>query len=105
MAGEYMVESVARAVRSARRRGLSLDQLAARAGVSHPHSPGIVETVTVIKGTVVVGVDATEQVLSAGMTGTFAADVPHSYRGQKPSGAEFIMTLHLPAVESTGGAG
>jgi len=35
MAEEYMIESVARAVRSARRsRGLSLDQLAARAGVS-----------------------------------------------------------------------
>ena len=35
MADKYMIESVARAVRSARRgRGLSLDQLAARAGVS-----------------------------------------------------------------------
>ena len=195
MADEYMIESVARAVRSARRRrGLSLDQLAARAGVSkgaltalegatanptlgtlarladalgisvsalvertgqpavrvadaaaieplwqgphggsarlllttataapvelwrwrlpagetyqsHPHSPGIVETVTVINGTAVVGVDATEQVLSAGMTGTFAADVPHFYRGQEPSGAEFIMTVHLPAVDTTGAAG
>ncbi len=188
MADEYMIESVARAVRSARRsRGLSLDQLAARAGVSkgalaavegatanptlgtlvrlsdalgipvsalvertgepavrvadaaaieplwqgphggsarlllttataapvefwrwqlaageiyqsHPHSPGIVETVSVISGTAVVGVDATEQVLSAGMTATFAADVPHFYRGQEPSGTEFIMTVHLPAA-------
>ena len=72
---------------------------------SHPHAPGIVETVTVITGTAVVGVDATEQVLSAGMTGTFAADVPHSYSGQEPSGAEFIMTVHLPAVETKGAAG
>jgi transcriptional regulator with XRE-family HTH domain len=194
MAEEYMIESVARAVRSARRsRGLSLDQLAARAGVSkgalvalesatanptlstlvrladalgisvsalvertreravrvadaaaveplwqgpqggsarlllttataapvelwrwqlaaderyesHPHPPGVVETVTVIKGTAVLGVDTTEHVLAAGMTGTFAADVPHFYRGQQPSGTEFLMTVHLPALEGRGTA-
>jgi quercetin dioxygenase-like cupin family protein len=71
---------------------------------SHPHPPGVVETVTVIKGTAVVGVEATEHVLSAGMTGTFAADIPHSYRGEQPSGTEFLMTVHLPALEGRGAA-
>jgi transcriptional regulator with XRE-family HTH domain len=190
MGGEYVIESVARAVRSTRRgRGLSLDQLAVRAGVSkgalvalesatanptlstlvrladalgvpvsalveqvnepaflvadaavieplwqgprggsarlllttataapvelwrwrllageiyesHPHPPGVVETVTVIEGTAVVGVDAVEHVLTAGMTAAFGADVPHSYLGQPPSGAEMLMTVHLPAIDT-----
>lgn len=72
---------------------------------SHPHPPGVVETVTVISGTTVIGVDATDHVLSAGMTGTFAADVAHSYRGQEPSGTEFIMSVHLPAREARGTGG
>jgi transcriptional regulator with XRE-family HTH domain len=195
MGDDYVIESVARAVRSIRRsRGLSLDQLASRAGVSkgalvslesamanptlgtlvrladalavpvsalvertrepalrvadaaatqplwqgpqggsarlllttataapvelwrwqlfagetyesHPHPPGIAETVTVITGTAVIGLGATEQVLSAGMTAAFAADVPHFYRGQPPSGAEMLMTVHLPAHDASGEAG
>jgi transcriptional regulator with XRE-family HTH domain len=190
MSDDYLIESVARAVRSARRsRGLSLDQLAIRAGVSkgalvslesaaanptlgtlvrladalsvpvsvlvegtrepvvrvadaaateplwqgpqggsarlllttataapvelwrwqlsagetydsHPHPPGVVETVTVLTGTAVIGVDAAEHVLAAGMTAAFAADVPHFYRGQPPSGAEILMTVHLPAQDA-----
>jgi len=69
---------------------------------SHPHPPRVVETVTVVQGTAVIGVDATEHVLSAGMTATFAADVPHFYRGAGPSGAEMLMTVHLPAPAARG---
>jgi transcriptional regulator with XRE-family HTH domain len=190
MADDYVIESVARAVRATRRsRGLSLDQLAVRAGVSkgalvslesaaanptlgtlvrladalgvpvsalvggvrestvrvadaatvqplwqgpqggsarlllttataapvelwrwrleadeaydsHPHAAGVVETITVLAGTAVIGVDSAEHVLTTGMTATFAADVPHSYRGQPPSGAEMLMTVHLPAQQA-----
>ena len=189
MGDDYVIESVARAVRSTRRdRGLSLDQLALRAGVSKgalvsvesatanptlgtlvrladalgvsvsalveradepvvrvadaastqplwqgpqggsarlllttaapapvefwrwqlfagetyespPHAAGIAETVTVITGTAVIGLGASEHVILAGMTAAFAADVPHFYRGQAPSGAEMLMTVHLPAQD------
>jgi transcriptional regulator with XRE-family HTH domain len=64
---------------------------------SHPHPPGVVETVTVIAGAAVITVDGTGYDLGPGLTATFAADVAHSYRGGG-DGAELLMTVHLPAA-------
>lgn len=69
---------------------------------SHPHPARVVETVTVVNGTAVLGVDTAEHELSAGMTAAFAADVPHFYRGAEPSGAEMLMTVHLPIPDARG---
>jgi transcriptional regulator with XRE-family HTH domain len=64
---------------------------------SHPHPPGVVETVTVIAGAAVLTVDGTEYPIRAGMTATFAADVGHAYRGGADDAADLLMTVHLPA--------
>jgi transcriptional regulator with XRE-family HTH domain len=63
---------------------------------SHPHPAGAVETVTVIEGAVVIAVDAAEYPITAGQTATFAADVGHSYQGGNGTGADLLMTVHLP---------
>jgi transcriptional regulator with XRE-family HTH domain len=63
----------------------------------HPHPAGIVETITVLAGAAVITVDGSEYPVSAGMTVTFAADAPHSYRAGGEDGAELLMTVHLPA--------
>lgn len=64
---------------------------------SHPHPPGVVETVTVIEGTAVITVDNADYPVGAGLTVTFAADVAHSYRGGAGDGGDLLMTVHLPA--------
>lgn len=64
---------------------------------SHPHPPGVTETVTVISGTAVITVDGADYDLSAGLTAAFAADVGHGYRGGPAGGADLLMTVHLPA--------
>jgi transcriptional regulator with XRE-family HTH domain len=64
---------------------------------SHPHPPGVTETVTVISGAAVLTVDGTGYDLAAGQTAAFAADVGHGYRGGPASGAALLMTVHLPA--------
>jgi transcriptional regulator with XRE-family HTH domain len=64
---------------------------------SHPHPPGVTETVTVISGAAVLTVGGTDYDLGAGLTAAFAADVGHSYRGGPADGAALLMTVHLPA--------
>ncbi|MEN3540366.1 cupin domain-containing protein [Microbispora sp. ZYX-F-249] len=62
----------------------------------HPHQSGVVETVSVVSGRMILVVDGTEHVLEAGQTATFDGDAPHAYRGSGTGTCSLIMTAHLP---------
>lgn len=72
---------------------------------SHPHMPGLVETVTVISGTAVVTVDGTDYLLRDGLTAVYGGDAEHSFRGGDPDGGSLLMTVHLPADQAGAGTG
>lgn len=63
---------------------------------SHPHQPGVVETVSVTAGRMTLIVDGTEHPVGPGATATFDADAPHTYRGAGTEPCHLIMTVHLP---------
>ncbi|MFD6077534.1 helix-turn-helix domain-containing protein [Streptomyces hydrogenans] len=63
---------------------------------SHPHQAGVVETVSVTAGEMVLVVDGTEYPVAAGQTATFDADTTHTYRGTGTLTCCLIMTVHLP---------
>jgi len=63
---------------------------------SHPHQPGVRETVNVTTGEMVLVVDGVEHPLRAGQTAAFGGDVPHAYRGSGAETCALIMTVHLP---------
>ncbi|MFI8766853.1 helix-turn-helix domain-containing protein [Streptomyces sp. NPDC053792] len=63
---------------------------------SHPHQAGVVETVSVTAGRMVLVVDGTEHTVEAGQTATFEGDAAHAYRGAGGTTCHLIMTVHLP---------
>ncbi|MEV7866674.1 XRE family transcriptional regulator [Streptomyces sp. NPDC088124] len=63
---------------------------------SHPHQAGVVETVSVTEGRMVLVVDGVEYSVEAGETATFDGDVTHTYRGEGDQTCHLIMTVHLP---------
>jgi transcriptional regulator with XRE-family HTH domain len=63
---------------------------------SHPHQAGVVETVSVTSGRMVLIVDGVEHTVEAGRTATFDGDAPHTYRGSGTETCSLIMTVHLP---------
>ncbi|ROQ59792.1 XRE family transcriptional regulator [Streptomyces sp. 840.1] len=63
---------------------------------SHPHQAGVVETVSVTAGRMVLVVDGAEHPVTAGQTATFEGDVAHTYRGEGDETCHLIMTVHLP---------
>jgi transcriptional regulator with XRE-family HTH domain len=63
---------------------------------SHAHQPGVTETLTIVRGQMLLTVGGTERPLRAGMTAVFASDVPHTYAGAGRGPCELIMTVHLP---------
>ncbi|MGX1675910.1 helix-turn-helix domain-containing protein [Streptomyces sp. NPDC055400] len=63
---------------------------------SHPHQAGVVETVSVTEGRMVLVVDRTEHPVEAGQTATFDGDSPHTYCGAGDTTCHLIMTVHLP---------
>ena len=63
---------------------------------SHAHPAGVTETLTVVRGHVLLIVGGTERQLRAGTTTVFAGDVPHAYQGAGRGPCELIMTVHLP---------
>ncbi|HWT24129.1 MAG TPA: XRE family transcriptional regulator [Solirubrobacteraceae bacterium] len=69
---------------------------------SHPHPAGVTETLTVVRGRMLLSLGDTVRPLRAGATTAFAADVPHAYEGAGRGACELIMTVHLPA-EPRGG--
>jgi transcriptional regulator with XRE-family HTH domain len=69
---------------------------------SHAHQTGATETLTVVRGQMLLVVGDTTRPLRAGETTVFAADVPHAYEGAGRGPCELIMTVHLP-MEHRGG--
>jgi transcriptional regulator with XRE-family HTH domain len=65
---------------------------------SHPHQPGVVETISVTRGQMTLVVEGTEYPVVAGSTATFDSDVAHTYRGTGAGPCELIMTVHLPPM-------
>ncbi|MCX4911993.1 helix-turn-helix domain-containing protein [Streptomyces sp. NBC_00687] len=63
---------------------------------SHPHQAGVVETVSVSTGEMVLVVDGIEHPVAAGQTATFDANHAHTYRGTGTGPCHLIMTVHLP---------
>ncbi|NWF29041.1 helix-turn-helix transcriptional regulator [Streptomyces sp. PKU-EA00015] len=63
---------------------------------SHPHQPGVVETVSVTSGRMTLVVDGIEHPVEAGQTAAFDGDAPHTYRGSGDETCHLIMTVHLP---------
>lgn len=68
---------------------------------SHPHQSGVVETISVTSGRMILVADGTEYAVEAGETATFDADVPHTYRGSATGTCQLIMTVHLPPRPGT----
>jgi transcriptional regulator with XRE-family HTH domain len=62
---------------------------------SHAHGPGVTETLTVLRGRMLLVVGDTEHPLRAGATTAFAADVPHAYEGAGRGPSDLVMTVHL----------
>ncbi|MEV5658092.1 XRE family transcriptional regulator [Streptomyces sp. NPDC052291] len=69
---------------------------------SHPHQAGVVETVSVTAGQMVLVVDGTEHPVEAGQTATFDGDVAHVYRGAGTGTCHLIMTVHIPPGPAQG---
>lgn len=69
---------------------------------SQAHQAGVTETLTVVRGHLLLAVGDAAHRLRAGMTTAFAADVPHAYEGAGRGPCDLIMTVHLPA-ENRGG--
>jgi len=69
---------------------------------SHAHPPGVTETLTVVRGQMLLVVGDTARPLHAGATTVFAAEVPHAYEGAGRGPCDLIMTVHLP-LEHRGG--
>ena len=63
---------------------------------SHAHGAGVTETLTVVRGQMLLDSAATAHPLRAGATTAFAANVPHAYEGAGRGPCELIMTVHLP---------
>jgi quercetin dioxygenase-like cupin family protein/DNA-binding XRE family transcriptional regulator len=69
---------------------------------SHAHPAGVTETLTVVRGQMLLALGDTVRPLRAGTTTVFAADVPHAYECAGRGPCELIMTVHLP-MEHRGG--
>src|SRR5947208_141312 len=69
---------------------------------SHAHPAGVTETLTVVRGQMLVTVGDTARRLCSGETTVFNADVPHAYEGAGRGPCELVMTVHLP-MEQRGG--
>jgi transcriptional regulator with XRE-family HTH domain len=69
---------------------------------SHAHPAGVTETLSVVRGRMLLALGDTVRPLRAGTTTVFAADVPHAYEGDGRGLCELIMTVHLP-IEHRGG--
>jgi transcriptional regulator with XRE-family HTH domain len=63
---------------------------------SQAHQAGVTETLTVIRGQMVLERALTRHLLRAGTTASFAADAPHAYEGAGRGPCELIMTVHIP---------
>ena len=69
---------------------------------SRAHPAGVTETLTVVRGHMLLTLGDAVSALRAGETTAFASDVPHAYAGAGRGPCELIMTVHLPAEQRVG---
>lgn len=63
---------------------------------SQAHPDGVTETLTVVRGQMVLVLGDATQPLRAGQTTAFAANAAHAYQGAGRGPCDLIMTVHLP---------
>ena len=63
---------------------------------SRAHQSGVTETLTIVRGQMLLVVGDAARRLRAGETTTYAADVAHAYQGAGRGPCELVMTVHLP---------
>ena len=63
---------------------------------STAHPRGVTETVTVVRGRMLLVVGDAVRPLRAGETTAFASDVSHAYEGAGRGPCDLLMTVHLP---------
>ncbi len=63
---------------------------------SHAHGAGVTETLTVVRGRLLLVVGDATHPLRAGATTAFEANVPHAYEGAGRGACDVLMTVHLP---------
>jgi transcriptional regulator with XRE-family HTH domain len=63
---------------------------------SHAHQAGVTETLTIVRGQMLLIVGDREHPLHAGATTVFSSDVAHAYVGAGRGPCELLMTVHLP---------
>jgi len=64
---------------------------------SRPHPPGVSETLTVLRGRLLLVLGDGSRPLREGETMLCATDVPHAYEGAGRGPCELLMTVHLPS--------
>ena len=69
---------------------------------SQAHPAGVTETLTVVRGQMLLVLGDAVHPLHAGQTTAFASNVPHAYEGAGRGPCELVMTVHLP-MEHRGG--
>jgi transcriptional regulator with XRE-family HTH domain len=69
---------------------------------SKSHPAGVTETLTILRGQMLLVIGDTVRPLRAGATTVFASDVPHAYEGAGRGPCELLMTVHIP-MEHRGG--
>ena len=69
---------------------------------SRAHPAGVTETLTVVKGRLLLVLDGTGHDVRAGQTAAFAADVTHAYQGAGRGPCVLVMTVHLPSERRPG---
>ncbi len=63
---------------------------------SHAHGAGVTETLTVVRGRLLLVVGDATHPLRTGATTAFEANVPHAYEGAGRGPCDVLMTVHLP---------
>lgn len=63
---------------------------------SQAHPDGVTETLTVVRGQMVLVLGDATQPLRAGQTTAFTANAAHAYQGAGRGPCDLIMTVHLP---------
>lgn len=69
---------------------------------SNAHPPGVTETLTVIRGRLLLVLGRDRHALHAGQTTAYAADVRHAYEGAGRGPCQLVMTVHLPREHADG---
>ena len=76
--------------------------LAERQQESAAHAPGVLETLTVVRGRILAGCNGTERELGEGESLRYRGDLPHRFAALGAP-ADAILLMHYPSQETTEG--